>query len=68
MYNVIDQDDIDDAIGRFLFANGIPFHVLTPYYKELVQSIAKVGPSYVPADEHKLRTTILEGQVSKFNV
>ena len=69
MYNALDRDDTDDAIGKFLFANGIPFHVVcSPYYKEMVRSLAKVGPSYVPPSEHKLRTTILRRQVSKINV
>ena len=46
MYNVLDRDDTDDAIGKFLFTNGIPFHVVcSPYYKEMVQAIAKIGPS-----------------------
>jgi len=37
MYNVLDRDDTYDAIGRFIFANGIPFHVVrSPYYKEMV--------------------------------
>lgn len=27
MYSKLNRDDIDDAIGNFLFANGIPFHV-----------------------------------------
>ena len=63
------RDDIDDAIGRFLFANGIAFHVAhSPYYKEMVQLIAAIGTSYVPPSEHKLRTTILKRQVSKINV
>ena len=49
MYNALDRDDTSDAIGKFLFANGIPFHVVrSPYYKEMVQAIAKIGPSYVP--------------------
>ena len=69
MYNILDRDDTDDAIGKFIFANGIPFHVVrSPYYKEMVQAIAKIGPSYVPPGEHKLRTTILDRQVSKINV
>lgn len=60
MYNVLNQDNTDDAIGKFLFANGILFHVVrSPYYKEMVQAIARIGPSSVPPGEHKLRTTIL---------
>ena len=69
MYNVLDRDDTDDAIGKFLFANRIPFHVVrSPYYKEMVQAIARIGPSSVPPGEHKLITTILDRQVSKINV
>ena len=69
MYNVDKRDRADGAIGRFIFANGIPFHVSrSPYYKEMVAAIADVGTSYVPPGEHKLRTTILENEVSKINV
>ena len=69
MYDVQKRDDTDDAIGRFIFANGILFHVArSPYYIEMVQSIAAIGTSYVPPGEHKLRTTVLERQVSKINV
>ena len=69
MYGKLSRDDTDDAIGKFLFANGIPFHVTqSPYYKEMVCAIASSRPSYVPPSEHKVRTVILERQVSNINV
>ena len=69
IYYVQKRDDTYAAIGIFLFANGIPFHVArSPYYKEMVQTIAAIGTSYVPLGEHNLRTTVLERQVSKINV
>ena len=69
MYDVQKRDDTNDAIGKFLFYNRIPFHVArSAYYKEMVQSIAAIGTSYVPPGEHKLRTTVLERKVSKINV
>ena len=69
MYNVQKRDDTNDSIGRFLFANGIMFYVArSPYYKEMVQTIAAVRPSYVLPGEHKLRTTVLERKVLKINV
>lgn len=41
MYGKLNSNDIDDAIGKFLFANGIPFHVSrSPCYKEMVKAIA----------------------------
>jgi hypothetical protein len=69
MYSKLNRDDTDDAIGKFLFSNGIPFHVShSPYYKEMVKAIATTGPSYVPPGEHKLRTVILDRQVSNIIV
>jgi hypothetical protein len=69
MYSKLNRDDTDDAIGKFMFANGIPFHVSrSPYYKEMVKAIAAAGHTYVPPGEHKLRTVILERQVSNINV
>ena len=69
MYSKLNRDDTDDAIGRFLFANGIPFHVSrSPYYKEMVHAIATAGPSYVLPGETKLRTSILEREVSKITM
>ena len=69
MYSKLNRDDTNDAIGRFLFSNGITFHVShSPYYKEMVHAIATSGPSYVPLDETKLRTTILEREVSKITM
>ena len=69
MYGRLNRDDTDDAIGKFLFANGIPFHVSrSPYYKEMVQAIAASGPSYVPPGEHKLRTVVLDRQVSNITM
>jgi len=48
MCSKLNCDDIDDVIGKFLFANDIPFHVSHfPYYKEMVKAIATVGHSYV---------------------
>ena len=69
MYGKLSRDDTDDAIGKFLFADGIPFHVTrSPYYKEMVRAIASSGPSYVPPGEHKVRTVILERQVSNISM
>lgn len=69
MYSKLNHDDIDDDIGKFLFANGIPFHVSRSlYYKEMVKAIAVARPSYVPPSEHKLRTVILERQVANISV
>jgi hypothetical protein len=69
MYNKLNCDDTDDTIGKFLFSNGIPFHVSrSPYYKEMVKAIATIEPSYVPPGEHKLRTVILDRQVSNITL
>jgi hypothetical protein len=60
MYGKMNHDDTNDAIGKFIFANGIPFHVShSPYYKEMVCAIVASGPSYVPLGEHKLKTFLI---------
>jgi hypothetical protein len=42
-------DDTNDVIGKFVFSNGIHFHVsCSAYYKEMTKAIAVAGPSYVP--------------------
>jgi hypothetical protein len=39
MYDVVEHNNIDDAVNRFLFATGIIFHVTQyPYYKDMVQA------------------------------
>ena len=69
MYGKLSRDDTDDAIGKFLFSNGIPFHVTrSPYYKEMVYSIASSRHSYLPPDDHNVRTVILERQVSNITM
>jgi hypothetical protein len=40
MYSKMNYVDTNDAIGKFLFSNGIPFHVShSPYYKDMVKEI-----------------------------
>ena len=69
MYGKLTREDADDAIGRFIFANGIPFHVArSPYYKEMARALVATSPSYVPLGEHNLRMEVLGRQVSKINV
>jgi hypothetical protein len=69
MYNKMNRDNTDDAIGKSFFSNGIPFHVSrSPYYKEMVKAIATTRPSYVPPGEHKLRTLIIDMQLTNITV
>ncbi|KAH9325006.1 hypothetical protein KI387_005184, partial [Taxus chinensis] len=69
MYDTKAREEADDAIGKFFFATGIPFHVArSPYFKEAVAKIAKAGVSYVPPGDTKLRTTILDKNYSKLIV
>jgi len=69
MYGKLNRDDTNDAIGKIIFANGIPFHVSrSPYYNEMVNAIAAAGPSYVPPSKHKLSAVILERNVANINV
>ncbi|XP_059072621.1 uncharacterized protein LOC131873636 [Cryptomeria japonica] len=69
MFNVQLRDEIDESIGNFFFANGIPFHVSrSPYYRKMIDMVAKGGPSYVPPRETKMRTSILDKSYSKINI
>jgi hypothetical protein len=69
MYSKLNCDDTDDAIRKFIFSNGIHFHVShSPHYKDMVKAIAIIGPPYVPSTEHKLRIVILDRQVSNITM
>lgn len=69
LFNVQAKDEVDDAISKFFFANGIPFHVACSLYcKEAMGKIIRVGPSYVPLREIRLRATILDQKYSKINI
>ncbi|KAH9331356.1 hypothetical protein KI387_003464, partial [Taxus chinensis] len=56
------------AIENFFYAAGIPFHSTRSSYYEAIAKEAKVGTSYAPPRDAKLRTTILDINYSKVNL
>ena len=57
--------EADAAVGRFIFAEGIPFvKTDSPYFSAMLSSVAKAGPNYRPPSREKLRTTLLDKEVA----
>ncbi len=56
-----DKSEVDAAVARCFYANGIPFNVArNPFFKDAVAAIAAAGPGYKPPSSETLRTTLLE--------
>lgn len=54
-------DSVDMAVAKFVYGNAISFNVIdSPYFKDMVASIAKYGSSYKPPASTQLRTSLLE--------
>eukprot|EP01018_Ginkgo_biloba_P020604 Gb_11453 [translate_table: standard] len=52
---------VDDAVGYFFYANGIPFNVArSPYFCNMIQQVVDFGKGYKPPSCEALRTTILQ--------
>ncbi|XP_059076562.1 uncharacterized protein LOC131039617 [Cryptomeria japonica] len=69
LFNVKGREALESSVGRFFFANAIPFNVArSSYFKEMFMDIANFGPTATPPRDHKLRTTILDKEYSKINV
>jgi len=51
-------------MAKMFYANAIPFNVAdSETFKEFVKAVRVMGPSYVPASSHPLRTTLLDETV-----
>ena len=64
------KNQLDEVVGEFFFANGIPLHVTRSlYYRKMMSIVAKYrGPSFVPPCEHKFKTTVLDRQYNNVGV
>lgn len=55
------SDNVDLDVAKFFYGNAISFNVIdSPYFKNMVASIAKHGTSYKPPGSTQLRTSLLE--------
>ncbi|KAK1587628.1 hypothetical protein Q3G72_014991 [Acer saccharum] len=63
------KEDVDDMIARFVFADGLNVNVInSPYFLEMVKSIAASGPRYELPSTEKLCDSLLgkeKGKIEK---
>ena len=53
----------DEAIGRCIYANGLPFNLVrSPYWIEMIREVNKAPIGYVGPGYEKIRTTLLTGE------
>ena len=61
LWNPIEKRHVDDAVGDFFYANGIPFNVArSPYFRNMIQQVVDIGKGSKPPSCEALRTTILQ--------
>lgn len=57
--------EADAAVGRFIFAGGIPFvKTDSPHFSAMLSAVAKAGQHYRTPSRDKLRTTVLDREVA----
>lgn len=55
------KERVDAAVARFFYHDHVAFNVArSPYFIEMVQEIARYGPTYKPPSYETLRTTLLQ--------
>ena len=65
LFNMENKDEIDDAIGKFSFSNGTPFHVA---HSNLYNKVEKARSSHAPIGKMKVRASILDKNYSEMNI
>eukprot|EP01018_Ginkgo_biloba_P004280 Gb_28066 [translate_table: standard] len=61
LFEIENIGEVDLAIARFFYANGISFNVpQSPYYGEMVKAINAALSGYKPPSLEKLRTTLVD--------
>eukprot|EP01018_Ginkgo_biloba_P019938 Gb_40356 [translate_table: standard] len=61
LFEIENRGEVDLAIERFFYANGISFNVArSPYYGEMVKAIQGAPSGYKPPGFEKLRTTLVD--------
>ena len=57
------QSTVDAAIGRCIYANGLPFNLVrSPYWVEMIREVNKAPIGYVGTGYEKIRTTLLTSE------
>eukprot|EP01018_Ginkgo_biloba_P019120 Gb_37872 [translate_table: standard] len=65
LFEIENKGEVDLAIARFFYANGISFNVArSPYYGEMVKAIMGALSGYKPLGFEKLRTTLVDKEKS----
>eukprot|EP01018_Ginkgo_biloba_P013676 Gb_30773 [translate_table: standard] len=65
LFEIENRGEVDLAIARFFYANGISFNVArSPYYGEMVKAIMGAPSGYKPPGFEKLRTTLVDKEKS----
>jgi hypothetical protein len=63
-FGAAESDLADQAIAKFFYANGLSFAAADPaagsYYRNMVDAIKSVRPSYVPPGRQKIAGSLLE--------
>ena len=53
----------DEAIGRCIFANGLPFNLVrSPYWVGMIKAVNDAPKGYIALGYEKIRTTLLTGE------
>eukprot|EP01018_Ginkgo_biloba_P037930 Gb_41367 [translate_table: standard] len=61
LFEIENRGEVDLAIARFFYANGISFNVArSPYYGEMVKAIMGASSGYKPPGFENLRTTLVD--------
>eukprot|EP01018_Ginkgo_biloba_P029096 Gb_01419 [translate_table: standard] len=61
LFEIENKGEVDLAIVRFFYANGISFNVAqSPYYGEMVKAIQGAPSGYKPPSFEKLHTTLVD--------
>eukprot|EP01018_Ginkgo_biloba_P012922 Gb_21950 [translate_table: standard] len=66
LFEIENRGEVDLAIARFFYTNGISFNVAwSPYYGEMVKAIQGATSGYKPPDFEKLRTTLVDKKMGR---
>lgn len=60
IWKSISKEDVDDVVARFFYAEGLNIHVAnSPYFYELINTVASFGPGYESPSVDKLSGSFL---------
>lgn len=59
------KEDVDEAVARWFFAHLMPFNVSrNPYFKEMIEELAKAERHYVTPSPRRLTSLLTDGEKS----